>query len=510
MDHQQQETIKWRRHELLFITAMAAIALAGRLWFIFNHRLDLQTPFNQTNTAFDLYQNVIIPDVSRGLILYTFFLFFNFYILPRLKVVRSQKKRQFIQVAIHLCLSVLIIGLVINFAEYYIRQWQFNYPGFSIFFDKNNPRSQMNVAANFAVAAFIVFAYTGYVAIREVGIQMLETSKQYAYNISVCNKVTAFVFALIAVHFTLDTFELFQQRNEFAKYIFVASGMFAIFISNVYWLFPLKGNDSFFSSKVLIRLLSTSFVYAVPLTVLVHEHGPLAMLYSWALQLFIITPLTWIYFTYNKQNILQLRIAETALQQSKADLQFLRSQVNPHFLFNTLNTLYGTALQEKADRTAEGVQMLGEMMRFMLHENHLDFIPMQKEINYLKNYIALQKLRIQASKDIAISDNIEAGNCNHRIAPMLLIPLVENAFKHGISLQQKSWITINLTCNNTAIVFEVSNSVHSKQTVDTEKDKSGIGLNNVSERLKLIYKNRFDLSVTSTDAVFTVRLSLTP
>ena len=101
-------------------------------------------------------------------------------------------------------------------------------------------------------------------------------------------------------------------------------------------------------------------------------------------------------------------------------------------------------------------------MRFMLHENNLAFINMHKEIEYLRNYIALQKLRTQSSPDIIIEDNITEQNCDYTIAPMLLIPLVENAFKHGISLKERSWIKINLECTATSIVFKVRNSMHEK------------------------------------------------
>ena len=113
----------------------------------------------------------------------------------------------------------------------------------------------------------------------------------------------------------------------------------------------MKGDDeSFFSKKIIIRLLCTSFVYSIPLVVFIHEQCPVAFLYSWAEQLFIVTPLTWWYYQTNKNKILQLRVVEKELVKSKADLQFLRSQINPHFLFNVLNTLYGTALQENAER----------------------------------------------------------------------------------------------------------------------------------------------------------------
>ena len=173
-----------------------------------------------------------------------------------------------------------------------------------------------------------------------------------------------------------------------------------------------------------------------------------------------------------------------------------------------MNTLYGTALQENAERTAVGIQKLGDMMRFMLHENNLDFIEMNKEIDYLKNYIALQKLRTQSSPEIIIEDNISEQNCNHRIAPMLLIPLVENAFKHGISLKERSWIKINLTCTEKNILFEVRNSMHERKANDPEKEKSGIGFKNVLERLKLIYADRFQISVNGDGKEFFVQLSI--
>jgi len=283
-----------------------------------------------------------------------------------------------------------------------------------------------------------------------------------------------------------------------------------MFISNVYWLFPMKGSGSFFSARMMTRLLSTSFVYGAPLIVFVHEAIPVAFLFSWAVQLFIMTPITWWYYQINKEKIEQLRKVENALARSKTDLQFLRSQINPHFLFNTLNTLYGTALQEHAPRSAEGIQRLGDMMRFMLHENNLDFIGMDREVEYLKNYIALQKLRTQSSPGIVIEDNIIDQNCNHRIAPMLLIPLVENAFKHGISLRERSWIRINLQCTGKDIRFEVCNSVHTKNENDPENEGSGVGFTNVLERLKLLYPGKFQIAVDKSDREYFVKLFIEP
>jgi LytS/YehU family sensor histidine kinase len=198
---------------------------------------------------------------------------------------------------------------------------------------------------------------------------------------------------------------------------------------------------------------------------------------------------------------------ETALAKSDANLQLLKSQINPHFLFNALNTLYGTALKGETDKTAEGIQKLGDMMRFMLHENILDRIPMDKELEYLKNFISLQKLRIQPSVNINIEDDIEEISCKMQIAPMLLIPFVENAFKHGIDPREKSWIKIELRCLDNMINFEVRNSVHSGEK-DIEHGKSGIGLDNVRERLKLLYADKHILDINETEKEFIIKLIL--
>jgi LytS/YehU family sensor histidine kinase len=135
---------------------------------------------------------------------------------------------------------------------------------------------------------------------------------------------------------------------------------------------------------------------------------------------------------------------------------------------------------------------------------------MHKEVEYLENYIALQKLRTQSSPDIIIEDDIMVENCNYKIAPMLLIPFVENAFKHGISLKETSWIKIKLACNGGNIFFEVSNSMHTRNENDPEKERSGIGFKNVMQRLKLIYPGKHQVSVNEDEKEFFVKLSIQP
>jgi two-component system, LytTR family, sensor kinase len=199
-------------------------------------------------------------------------------------------------------------------------------------------------------------------------------------------------------------------------------------------------------------------------------------------------------------------LLKTEISQKTAELGNLRSQINPHFLFNALNTLYSVSLKENAARTSDGIQKLGDMMRFMLHENHQDRIPLAKEIEYLNNFIEIQRMRIDESHDIKIEVNIQNPDREIFIAPMLLNPFVENAFKHGISFRSPSWIYITLTHDAQHLFFKVHNSIHPKAE---ELDNShGIGLENVKKRLELIYPNRHKLEIQATDHDFFVSLVL--
>lgn len=235
----------------------------------------------------------------------------------------------------------------------------------------------------------------------------------------------------------------------------------------------------------------------------------LVLLGNFLTQLIIVTPVAWkIYKDRNAIKAEEIITLKTELGKADANLNFLKSQINPHFLFNALNTLYGTALQEKADRTGEGIQKLGDMMRFMLQENIEDKIMLTKDVDYLNNYIALQKLRTSTTSNIIIETQIEEQLNNLLIAPMLLIPFVENAFKHGISLQSPSHIKITLQTSGRTLYFDVHNSIHSKQDNDPEKLQSGIGLQNVKQRLNLLYPNQHELIIRENAKEFFIHLTL--
>jgi two-component system, LytTR family, sensor kinase len=222
---------------------------------------------------------------------------------------------------------------------------------------------------------------------------------------------------------------------------------------------------------------------------------------------FILAPVQWFIFKRLARNNEELFVLKKELGQTEANMDLLRSQINPHFLFNALNTLYGLAIHEKAERTSEAIEKLGSMMRFMLQENVQEKISLVRDLEYLNNYIALQRLRTDINPNIKIQIAIQQEvNTTVQIAPMLLIPFIENAFKHGISLREESHIRISLEIKNNTLYFDVFNTKHVRSENDPEKNSNGIGFLNVKQRLQLIYPGKHELVIRETTHDYFVHL----
>jgi sensor histidine kinase YesM len=186
-----------------------------------------------------------------------------------------------------------------------------------------------------------------------------------------------------------------------------------------------------------------------------------------------------------------------------AQISSLKSQINPHFLFNTLNNIYATAI-DTSPRTADMVDKLSEMMRYTMKENQNDFVPLEGEINYLNNYIELQKLRLESK--IKFDYSVEGDFTELQIAPMLLIPFVENAFKHGVNSEQNSNIRINIKADESELHFLVTNN--KVKTQSNPSEHNGLGIENTKHRLSLIYPSRHLLTIKETEHDFMVSLHI--
>jgi len=196
---------------------------------------------------------------------------------------------------------------------------------------------------------------------------------------------------------------------------------------------------------------------------------------------------------------------ENEAMQLGMELKFLRSQISPHFLFNILTNLVFLA-RKKSDHLESSLLMLSSLMRYMLYDAGKK-ISLQQEVEYLESYVALQTLRFGDDVKIAFDISLSNEETNYSIEPMLLIPFVENAFKHGAGYVDQPAIDISLTAKQGVLVFRVKNKFD--QETDTSKDKtSGIGLSNVRSRLKLLYPGRHDLVIHAEKNLFSIDLTL--
>jgi LytS/YehU family sensor histidine kinase len=192
-------------------------------------------------------------------------------------------------------------------------------------------------------------------------------------------------------------------------------------------------------------------------------------------------------------------------EKLNSELAFLKSQVNPHFLFNILNNICSLA-RKKSDDTENAIIKLSHIMRYMLYESKDEKVSLEKEVEYLKNYIELQRLRISDKVDINFS--IDGDPESGMIEPMLLIPFVENAFKHGVSYLEESKINISLKIEKDLLIFKVENNMIRK-SVDVVQLESGIGLRNVLRRLDLLYPGKHKIAIHEDGTKYIVDLKIT-
>lgn len=198
-------------------------------------------------------------------------------------------------------------------------------------------------------------------------------------------------------------------------------------------------------------------------------------------------------------------LQELQEQKTRAELELLKSQVNPHFLFNTLNTLFSMASMKGDEETAEGISQLSGLMRYMIYDAKVDKISLEKEIEHLQNFINLQRLRFSEKDQLEVKFET-SGEINAKmVPPMLFIPFVENAYKFGYSIKQKCEILINLEVKEDNLIFKVKNSINQKKVSNPEQ--SGIGIDNVRKRLEILFPKNYELSLTKDELNFNVFLS---
>jgi len=208
--------------------------------------------------------------------------------------------------------------------------------------------------------------------------------------------------------------------------------------------------------------------------------------------------------TLKSWHLEQLKSETLAKENANAELQLLKAQVHPHFLFNTLNNIYSFSLNQ-SPQAGILVKKLSGMLDYMIHECEEKFVPLEKELGLIQDYMGLEKVRY--GKRLNMQVEIHGDFENKVIAPLLMIPFVENSFKHGTSqMLQHPWIKLEITTVRDQLFFKLSNSKPS--LFHANKQNKGIGLTNVKKRLQLLYPGKHQLDVSETEDMFTVNMQI--
>ena len=310
-----------------------------------------------------------------------------------------------------------------------------------------------------------------------------------------------------------ESFDMYKVRNLFISVVIV-------FYVNAFWLIPKYLKEKRWVAYIFLVFLLTQVLDSIrtliTVSFFVDEYIGDSFIYTFAnvyldndsisggafLGILLSSG-----YKFSKDWIINLGVIEKLkAEKSSAELAFLKSQVDPHFLFNTLNSLYATALEEGSTQTADGIAQLGTLMRYNLHDSQADFIPIQKEIDYVEKYIALQKLRITDLNEVNFTVDIPADSLQEvHIPPMLFIPFIENAFKYGVHPIEQSFITIAIQLKNNTLTLQTSNSIIQHTSV---QESTGVGLQNVKNRLDLLYPAKHKLSHQAENDVFGVQLEI--
>lgn len=309
-----------------------------------------------------------------------------------------------------------------------------------------------------------------------------EKPQRIDYVYTGCFLVTIFIPVMINLYLLIP---LFLKQEKYIIYcLFFLFNLF-IFIQLNIWFFNYLV-DFLFPDYFFISYHSKTKLIAIFCSFLV---GTTLIKLS----------IDWFYFNKNLNKELTFKN-----QQIQAELALLRSQINPHFLFNSLNVIYALAIENKVE-TKDAIVQLSDILRYVIYDSNAKYVTLKNEISLLKNYIEFQQFRHQQLKDVSFSQNIEDED--YQIYPMLLLPLIENSFKHGYNGKSKqSYININLCQEGDVFLFEIENNITIKHPEDN--GYSGVGLDNIKKNIEIVYPECHNFKVEKTEDSFKVILRI--
>jgi two-component system, LytTR family, sensor kinase len=324
------------------------------------------------------------------------------------------------------------------------------------------------------------------------------------------------VLTILLVHFNAISFHYLKGDLMDLPVLFGTFTNVLLFYFNLFYLFPRykskKTNIIGYSLWIIVLVLilsvienSFDYLYAVFKTnenVITLQVGELLLTSFLNLFFILVSVLYSIIRDWLRIEVVKRKLTEENL---KLELHFLKSQVSPHFLFNSLNNLYSIAIKNDDQETASGLSKLSTLMRFMLDKSEKTNVNLNEEIEYLKSYIEMQKLRFLETDDINITFNTIGNTNQFNLPPFLLINFIENAFKHGIDYKKTSKIDIVLAVDKNKLLFKVENTIHQ---IKKNENNSKLGLDNVKKRLDLIYGTDYSLSINPAGEKHIVELTI--
>tara|TARA_R110001583_G_scaffold123127_3_gene274515 strand:+ start:5778 stop:6848 length:1071 start_codon:yes stop_codon:yes gene_type:complete len=318
----------------------------------------------------------------------------------------------------------------------------------------------------------------------------------FSYNSTNSEYVTWFSSLLLPVTMVTTYFVVYYLIPKYLllkKYVlFVLYGMYTLIFSTYLIVITMVGCFFFLSNLNVTNMppMSRNYIFILILVYLIVGFVSFLSLLNNNFK------------TISKNKELQNKILETQLQIKNQELQYLKKQIHPHFLFNTLNTIYGFALKQSKD-TPEIILKLSNLLDYILYQVNKPKVSLKEEVLHIKEYIELEKIRFQDTLKV----NFRAENISEetQIAPMLLIPFVENAFKHGSLIDGYLTIEIDVELIKNQLEFSIKNTVVSSEI---DKNENGIGLENIQKRLNLLYKDNYLLNLEINGNWFVVDLKI--
>ena len=304
------------------------------------------------------------------------------------------------------------------------------------------------------------------------------------------------------IYFTMAIFGRGNYWNSFENSSLIAIILCfpIVFVINSYLLIPFLAKNKKWFLYIISLILLFSVIEGFRL--LLNSNPGFFGKDNIFMTFFLAFVLSWL-FIITKDWFINFRLIEKLkAEKLVTEIAFLKAQVDPHFMFNTLNAMYALALEEESPKTADSIIKLSTLMRYNLHDSNAEFISIEKEIDYIQKYIALQKLRLNDNNRIEVDIKLpEHITTSIKIAPLLLIPCIENAFKFGVSPSKETSIIIKIQVDYNSLILDVTNTL---SDYSANQKFSGVGLQNAKKRLDLLYPNLHTFtSYQSADKYFT-------